>query len=310
MTHEIEQAVDLPATNSILDNVALIANIFGDGEALRDVILDWFCFIGGRPGQVIIVDNGSPEATQSAAYSAYREGLIDKLVLVRPGHCDTGNHQVYIGEHTAPAISTKPYLLWFHLDTLPFRSGYENWLSEAIEYLDREEVFAVSGAFNSHEKIRDAWPGWYYSQGCSENFALMKRSAFVKAMEEFCGEYISSGFAAQNPASENNRERYLLEVAFAQYLRKHGEFTLVREENANWTIFHTNRHGDRLVEIRKKYLDRKDISRFLNAASKGGESSVFYGDTRFRIWLRKTRADFGRSRLGPVWRAIKRSLTS
>ena len=309
MTSEVERPGSGPEPDSVLDNVALISNIFGDSEAFRDILLDWFAFLGGKPGQVIIVDNGSPEKTQTAVHSAYREGLIDKLVLVRPGHCDTGNHQIYIGAHTAAAISTKPYLLSFHVDTLPFRRGYDDWLAEAIGYLDREEVFAVSGAFNFHEKLRDAWPGWYYSRGCSENFVLMKRSSFVDAMEEFCGEYISSGFASHNPAADRNRERFLIEIAFDEYLRNHDKLTLTREENADWTIFHTNRHEGDLVEVRKKYLQRRDIDRFLNAGSTGVEfPGIFYPDRRSSVWIRKSRAEFGRSPLGRPWRAFKRAV--
>jgi hypothetical protein len=235
--------------------------------------------------------------------------MIDKLVLVRPGHCDTGNHQVYIGEHTSPAIATKPYLLWFHIDTLPFRQGHEEWLSEAISYLDRKDVFAVGGSFNVHSKHHDAWPGWYFSEKCSENFALMKRSEFIRAMEEFCGGYISSGFGGNNPAAMTGQDRFLLEVAFERYIQKHQKYTLVREEDPTWTIFHTNLHGERLAKVRTDYLARKRVTKFLNAGCTGAKPpGIYYGHGAMASWLKRVRAQFGRSPMGPYWRTIKHVL--
>ncbi|MGO8925733.1 MAG: glycosyltransferase family A protein [Limisphaerales bacterium] len=292
-----------------LDQVALIGNNFGDGQVFRDVLGDWFAFMGGKPGQVIIVDNGSPKDTQAAIYAAYCEGMIDKLVLVRPGHADTGNHQVYIGEHTSPAIATKPYLLWFHIDTLPFRQGHEEWLAEAISYLDRNDVFAVGGSYNFNCKHHAAWPGWYFSDKCSENFALMKRGEFVRAMEEFCGEYISSGFTGKNPVAATGQNRYLLEVAFERYIQAHQKYTLMREEDPTWTIFHTNVHGEGLGKVRTDYLARKRVTKFLNAGCSAAKPpGIYYGQPPVGAWLKRFRTQFGRSAVGPHWRAIKQLL--
>ncbi len=290
-----------------LEDVSLVANVFGDGEVFARILSDWFEFIGGRPGQVVIIDNGSPRESQIHVIKAYESGLIDKLVLVRPGHCDTGNHQVYIGEHAAPAIATKPYLLWVHIDTLPFRQGHEDWLSEAVSYLERSDVFAVGGSYNVDCKHHDAWPGWYFSHKCSENFALMKRSEFIHAMEEFCGGYISSGYRGTNPAA--GQGRFLLEVAFERYIQNHQKFTLMREEDPTWTIFHTNVHGERLAAVRKDYLARKGITMFMNAGCNGTTApGLYYGQPALTRWFKRLQHSFGNSKVGPLWRTLKRSL--
>ena len=104
------------------------------------------------------------------------------------------------------------------VDTLPYRRGHDDWLSEAIAYLERDDVFAVGGSFNNPSHHQDAWPGWYFSRKCSENFALMKRSKFISAVEEFAGEYVSSGFRGTNPAAETGQERFLIERAFDTYM--------------------------------------------------------------------------------------------
>ena len=290
-----------------LDQVALIGLNFGDGRVVRDILNDWFAFLGGKPGQVVIVDNGSPKETHELVYAAYCEGMIDKLVLIQPGHCDTGNHQVHIGAHTSAAIATKPYLLWFRLDVLPFRDGHAQWLPEAIAYLDRTDVFAVGGSFNIDSKHHEAWPGWYFSHKCSENFSLMKRSTFIAAMQEFCGEYISSGFNAQNPAAAKGQtHRGLMEVAWERYIQTHQTYTLVREEDPTWTIFHTNVHEERLAKTRKDYLARKGVLRYMNAGSTGIKPpGLYYGRPFLTAWVKQIRAQFGRSAMGPYWRAFK-----
>jgi hypothetical protein len=289
-----------------LEKVALIGLNLGDGNVFKDILNDWFAFLGGRPGQVIMVDNGSEKETHSKVYEAYCEGMIDKLVLVKSGHCDTGNHQVFIGGHTSAALATKPYLLWFRIDVLPFRQGHDDWLPESISYLDRDDVFAVGGTYNFHVKHHDAWPGWYFSDRCSENFTLIKRSEFIRSMEEFCGEYISSGYATKNPAT--GQDRHLIEVAWERYIQNHQKYTLMREEDATWSIFHTNVHGERLRKVRADYLARKGVTKFLNAASNGTRvPGLYYGTPRLTAWSKLVRTRFGASAAGPYWRALKRS---
>jgi hypothetical protein len=137
----------------------------------------------------------------------------------------------------------------------------------------------------------------------------MKRSEFIRAMEEFCGEYISSGFAGQNPAAAMAQDRYMLEVAFERYIQAHNKFTLVREEDKNWTIFHTNVHGERLRKVRTDYLERKNVARFLNGGCNGAKPpGMYYGQPPMSAWLKRVRTQFGNSPMGPSWRAIKRSL--
>jgi hypothetical protein len=291
-----------------LDKVALIGLNLGDGNVFQDVLKDWFAFLGGRPGQVVIVDNGSQKETHSKVYEAYCQGMIDKLVLVKSGHCDTGNHQVFIGGHTSAALATKPYLLWFRIDVLPFRRGHDDWLPEAMSYLERDDVFAVGGSFNLHSKHHEAWPGWYFSHKCSENFTLIKRSEFIRSMEEFCGQYISSGFSTTNPAM-GGKGRHLIEVAWERYIQTHQKFTLVREEDPTWSIFHTNVHGERLRKVREDYAARKGVTKFLNAGSNGTRlPGLYYGRPLLTAWARLVRHRFGDSALGPYWRSFKRSL--
>ncbi|NJR39750.1 MAG: hypothetical protein HC781_14165 [Leptolyngbyaceae cyanobacterium CSU_1_4] len=147
---------------------------------------------------------------------------------------------------------------------MPYRQGHEGWVEESVGYLEREDVFAVGGSYNLPAKLKDAWDGWYFSQKCSFNFALMKRTNYMKAMYEFAGDYIASGFTHENPAAATHQSRYLVEVAMEQYLERHQVYMLSKVEDPSWTVFHTNVHEERLQAARKRYRARRDIKRFMN----------------------------------------------
>ena len=301
---------------SKLDDVSLVTNNFGDALVFADILLDWFRFLGGKPGEVVVVDCGSDRETQTIYWNLFKEGLIDKLQLIQSNHEDNygGIESGYKKEYTAGAIASKPYLLWFHVDTLPYREGHDNWLEESISYLERDEVFAVGGAFNLPSKHHDAWPGWYFSDKCSLNFALMKRSTFMKATHEFAGPYIMAGFKGENPAEVMvpGKARYLFEVAFEEYIQRNKMYTLCKVEEPTWTVFHTNTHEERLKKTREKYLARKDIERFMNAGFSNEEPrpdrAIYYGQPPIGI-IKRLRIMFGRSLVGPYWQQLKQKLT-
>jgi hypothetical protein len=97
-------------------------------------------------------------------------------------------------------------------------------------------------------------------------------------MQKFCGGYIC-GFTGQNPtAAKRQTHRGLLEVAWERYIQSHQKYTLVREEDPMWTIFHTNVHGERLANVRKDYLARKRVTNYLNAGCTGTKlPGLYYG---------------------------------
>jgi len=298
-----------------LKDISLVTNNFGDKSVFRDILLDWFRFLGGKPGEVVVVDCGSDAETQAMYWQLYQEGLIDKLQVIQSNHEDNygGSETGYIQEYTAAAIASKPYILCFHADTLPYREGHDNWLEEAISYLDRDDVFSVGGSFNLPSKHHDAWLGWYYSNKCSLNFALMKRSTYMKAIHEFAGSFITSGFKEENPAEATNQSRYVLEVAFEEYIKRHNVYTLCKVEDPNWTVFHTNAHEDRLKKIREKYLARKGIERFINVGFSDAEpipaNALYYGQPPVAL-IKRLKIAFGKSSIGPYWRELKQRFSS
>lgn len=297
-----------------LNEVSLITNNFGDAAVFPDVLQDWFRFIGGKPGEVVVVDCGSDRQTHEVYWQLFQQGLIDKLQMIQSHHEDNaaGVESGYIKEYAAAALSSKPYILWFHVDTLPYQEGHEDWLEEAITYLDREDVFAVGGSFNLPSKHHEAWTGWYFSHKCSLNFALMKRDVFMAAVHEFAGSFILSGFKSENPAASTNQDRFLFEVAFERYIDRHKKYTLCKIEDPTWTVFHTNTHAERLQQVRKKYLNREGVQRFLNIgfsdAKPDPAQAKYYGKPDSGI-VKKLRVAFGKSPIGFYWRTLKQKFS-
>lgn len=294
--------------DNLLSQISMVTANFGECIVFTDIIQDWFKFLGGKPGEVVVVDCGSDAETQTICWKMFREGLIDKLQLIHPDSDDFGKDKGYIKEYTAGAIASKPYLLLFKSDTLPFREGNEDWLIEAISYLDRENVFAISGSWNLPSKCCDAWEGWYFSKKLSYNFALIKREMFMAATHEFANDFILSGFRGKNPATETGQDRYFIEVAFEKYIEHHNLYTLCKVEDPSFTVFHTNVHEERLQKVRDKYLARDGIGEFINIGNSNEipdpARGKYYGMPSESL-IRQIQIGFGKSILGPYWRFIK-----
>lgn len=299
-----------PSDPALLDSISLVTNQFGDGAIFADVLGDWFRFLGGKPGEVVVVDCGSDRATHEEYWGLFNEKRIDKLQVIRPDHPDHrgGKETGYIHEYAAIALASNPFLLFFHSDTLPYREGHADWLGQAISFLERTDVFAITGSVNLPSFHHAAWDGWFFSRKCSLNFALVKHKTLLDAIHEFAGDFILSGFRGDNPAHRTGQDRFLIEVACEQYMQRHHLFALVRVEDPTWTIFHTNVHGARLQAVRADYLRRKDIAPYLNLALCTDPARTletrYYGQ-RGPGRLMRLRIRFGRSRAGPSWRAFK-----
>jgi len=65
--------------SAVLDQISLVARNYGDGIVFEEVLLAWFDFLGGKPGEVAIVDAGSDRQTQDIYWKLFQQGLLDKL---------------------------------------------------------------------------------------------------------------------------------------------------------------------------------------------------------------------------------------
>ena len=150
----------MSASSHPAEQVSMVCANFGNAEAFEPVLSDWVAFLGHRPGEIVVVDGGSDERTHDLYWSMFKRRLIDKLQVIRREHGDNSRETCFIQEHTAAAIASKPYVLFFKSDTLPYRDGHEEWLAQAMQFLDRDDTFAVGGSFNIPSRHHDApFPG-------------------------------------------------------------------------------------------------------------------------------------------------------
>jgi hypothetical protein len=290
-----------------LAQISMTAANFGNAAAFEPVMEDWFKFLGGRPGEIVILDGGSKPDMHDVYWKLFKEGKIDKLQVIRGDHSDNHRDTCYIQEVAVGMITGKPYILFFKSDTLPFRQGHENWVVEAIKYLERPDVFAVGGSFNTPSVHHEAWPGWYFSHKCSLNFALMKQESFMNAIEEFAGPFVRSGYRGTNPIGPEGRGRYIVETSFERFMQNHNQFTLAKIEDPTWTVFHTNVLGKPLLKVREKYFARVGVEKYMNARIQNRVlGGCFYGQPPKR-WANFKWA-LSESPIGSLIRAAKRMI--
>lgn len=295
-----------------LAQLSLVTNHFGDHEVFGDILQDWFNFLGGKPAQVVVVDGGSSAEAQQVVRELAQRGMIDTLdLLPAQDPVDISLRETaYIEEYKSGALARNPYILFFHADTLPYRNGHADWLVEALAYLQRPDVFAISGSFNLYVKQREAWQNWYWTDRCSLNFALMKRELFIASTEEYAGDFIRSNFVSGNPAAATKQDRFVIELAFEKYMATHQRLTLIQHEDPCWLVFHTNTRGARLKKTRADLYARKNITPYFDSGANPKftlPQLAYYGHPLPGA-LKRARICFGQSRVGPSWRAFKQRL--
>jgi hypothetical protein len=229
--------------------------------ALGTVLKDWLGFIGGRPGEIVYVDGGSPPPTTRHLSRLLHDGLIDRLELLNPRHFENSYDRCYIQEYRAGRLATLPYVMFIKLDMLPYRRGHDAWLAEDLAALDRSGVFATTTTHLIDPPSAREGPYKVYDF-TSLNFCLMKRSSWEAAMREQIGPLIDSNFRAPFPehlCEDPRWRRALVEWVWQAHCRRHGLRTLARAESAAWTIFHINKSGRKLLEYRRAYQARRGI---------------------------------------------------
>ncbi len=251
---------------------------YGNAGNIESVLSDWFTFLGGKPAEVIIADAGSDATTRSVYNKLLEDGKIDTLIINKEGHPESGKECAFIREYHVANFARKKYILFFKFDTLPFRKNNDDWLEKATQVLDEGEIFAFGGSFNYVAKHHDSpVDGYYMGNRLSENFALIRRDIHQKAMREFAPTFIDSNFTKDSPFDSTRRQRFFVEIAWEEYMRKHNIFTLVKKETDSWTVFHTNATDGDLQKIRGKYKERKsDVTQKMNAGLYASQDDKWY----------------------------------
>lgn len=249
-----------------LQSVSLCISGFGATAATRAVLEDWFEFLGGRPGEVVYVDGGSDRSSQRRLSSLCAAGLIDRLELLNPRHPENSFDRCYIQEYRAGAMALRSSLCFVKLDMLPFRRGHDGWLAQDLAALDDPMVFAIT---NSHliDPPSSRREGYFEYDFASLNFAMMRRDRFDAALREQIGGLIEANFDAPYPehlCPDPRWRRALIEWAWQAHCRRHRLVTLARPESPDWTIYHINKKGQKLLEYRRRYRARDGVEAFFD----------------------------------------------
>ena len=244
---------------SILEQISLCT--FSTGRTMvREVLGDWLHFLGGRPNQVIFAV--SPRTGPPPVYEElHKAGLIDHLLYLEAAGRS-------LGEVDAEAIrliveaATTEWVLLFKLDTLPYRSGQENWLHEAMERVVKFDLFGMTGS----AMIADLVPlevGYSTTQKFSNNFSIFRRTDWLSATRSAVGDDRDPGRAGGD-LFEGNNLRFINEYLIEAHMRKTGRRMLVKHETREWSVFHVNVWGEALARVRGSYLQRRRVKPFLN----------------------------------------------
>jgi hypothetical protein len=293
---------------SSLAGLSMITANYGNLELAEAIHKDWFRFLGGTPGEIVFVENGSPLPGQTALFQGVKNGWITKLLSVRPGAFDIGKHQAFIAEVSALAMSTRRNVLLYHLDVLVSRRGREDWLVDAERRLQSPSVYAIGGSFNAPSKSSDYDDEWYLSKKLSGNFALLPRTRYQEAWLRVAGSFLRSGFREEHPLPIPAR-RFIMEVGLEQLLESRDWRTLVRRESREWIILHTNLNGAELAAARERFFAGEGVERYLNAGDelllpqKGGLKLKYFGQPGVSP-VKQLRIAIGASPLGPLYRAL------
>jgi hypothetical protein len=245
------------------ERLTLAISGFGGSSSLRPILLDWFEFLGSRPGEVVYVDGGSSPRTQRALVALVQEGLIDRLELLNPAHWENHFTRCYIQEYRAGWLATKPSVCFIKMDTLVHRTGHEDWLAHDLAKLDDPKVFAIT---NTHlmEPAKGRDGPYLVSDFASLNYAIMKRERWEAALREQIGAFIDAGFEGEYPSHIECEERYrraLVEWAWQAHIRRHGLVTLGRAESRDWVVFHANKMDGKLLALRRRLRAGDDLER-------------------------------------------------
>ncbi|MGO8898476.1 MAG: hypothetical protein ACLQU5_09015 [Isosphaeraceae bacterium] len=130
--------------SKFLDQVSMCT--YSTGQTMvREVLDDWLRFLGGRPNQVIFAV--SPRIEPPPVYEELRkEGVIDRILLLESEGCPVLEIDPEAVRLIVDATPTE-WVLLIKLDTLPYRSGHESWLDDALERVDKYRLFGMTGGF-------------------------------------------------------------------------------------------------------------------------------------------------------------------
>jgi hypothetical protein len=228
---------------------------------VREVLDDWLQFLGGRPRQIIFAV--SPVIGAPAIYDELlQEGKIDRIIGVEPKGRSSEEIEpeaIHLAINAAPT----EWVLMVKLDTLCYRSGRSDWLAEAMELVQRQGLFGMTGSGPPDPEQRRLNGDYCVTQKFSNNFSLFRRADWLSVVDTVVDQATGMNLA-ESPQFAGKGRRYLNEHLIEEHLKKTGNKMLMRFESLDWSISHVNVWGETLRQVRESYIQRKGVKPFLN----------------------------------------------
>jgi hypothetical protein len=224
---------------------------------VREVLDDWMEFLSPRPRAVVVAIPGEP--APPPIYGQLRdEGRIDRLLVIQPLGRSV-NQTALAGTRAMFEAAETEWILDIRLDVLPYRIGFDRWVTDLLRVVDEHGYFGFTGSF----RARDLVPGpggFSKTQRFSENFAFFRRDEFLDLIDK----HLAPGESV----------RWAYELIVEAHLEATGNYNLFRPETPEWTVFHINQWGEDLRRIREQYRARRNIAPFMNTGVRLGPTEV------------------------------------
>jgi hypothetical protein len=243
-----------------LDQISLCT--YSTGQSMvREVLGDWLQFLGGRPGRILFAV--SPSTGAPPVYEELRnEGMIDQILSIDPAGRTVMETEPRATRLVVEAAPTE-WVLLIKLDTLPYRLGHDDWLSQAMERILKHGLVGMTGS-SPMMTLAPLEEGYSLTQKFSNNFSLIRRSDWLNTVSACVGTDYNEG-PALTPLFQGAQIRFLNEYAIESHLERTGQHMLVRHESRDWSVFHVNVWGESLRRVRESYNGRRRINRFLTS---------------------------------------------
>jgi len=237
---------------------------------VREVLGDWFSFLGGKPRVVIF--SVSYNITLPEVYRQLEnEGMIDILIPIQAGARSPQEIDQFGVYKAISKVNTK-WACLIKLDVLPFRDGHGDWLETAIERINAGGYFGFGGSYRA-EDMQSVGNGFYRTQKYSHNFCIFRPDEWLSAAGRAKQLTLPKLRHGNEPVAA---DRFLIERTIQDYMKSEDRYVLIRNEDPTWTVFHINQWGEDLRKIRETYLARRGIIPFLNTGKRIPMSAYKY----------------------------------
>ncbi|MEM8758329.1 MAG: hypothetical protein AAGF47_11170, partial [Planctomycetota bacterium] len=240
------------------DQVTMIT--YGPGDPVpAGPMADWLEFVGDPRPRLLFATTDAEARSDSVAALQRDVPGVSVLEIEQRGRAPIEIEAEALV--AAARRATTRWLLFFKLDTLPFRIGRDRWLAEVLAQIEAAGCSGFAGSARWPD-LTPAGDGWAKTQRFSLNFGLIERERFLRIVERESAQALEK----VRVGGVRSAERFFVEAAIERDQRDAGRWNLFLPETPEFSVFHVNVWGEKLERVRERYRRRIGIGPFLNTA--------------------------------------------